>query len=241
METQRTDAIKIFDYGNSFVICNGQDNNPRFLVDSICTITDRGNTETYYLVKKCKGENTFSKDKLFIENSFDLFPLFGEEETLTFRKFKWYKQNEVGEYKKRYGKGEIWGDRKFLIKEIEGKLLDTTEKIIRATMDGRCLMGRLVVKKGIKAVIDFPIKTINTFKDMWQVDTGFIPFPEFYKYPVYKINSFNMGFISFNSFGICEVITENLVELVAGIPAISVAYYKDVTKITNPEVYIYAV
>lgn len=237
METE----IKLFDYGNSFVVCNGQDNNPRFLVESRCVITDRGKTETYYLTARCKGEDTFSKDKLFIENSFDLFPLFGEEETITFRKFKWYKPNECGEYKKRHKKGEIWGDRKFLIKETEGELLDTSEKIIKATLEGRNLMGRIRINKGIEVVIDFPIKTINTFGEKWQMDTGPIPFPEFYKYPVYKIGSFHMAFICFNNLNRAEVIMENLVELVPGVPALFITNYNEIIEIKNPEICIYAV
>ena len=242
MEIKGTDTIKLFDFGNSFVqTCDNTDNNPRFLIDAKCTVTDRGNIDEYYLVEKCKGENTYSKTDLFVNNIFDLFVLFGKDETLAFRKFKYYTLPEKREYKKRYGKGEIWGEREFLIREVNGELLDTSEKIIKATKNGRRLMGRFVIKKGIKVVIDFPIKTINTFKNQWQVDTGFIPYPNFYEYPVYKINSFSMGYIIFNSFGLVEIATEKLVELVDGCQAVNVAQYGDICKITNPEIYIYAV
>jgi len=246
METKNTcpigECTKLFEYGNSFIqTCDNTDNNPRFMVDAKCTITDRGNTEDYYLAEKCKGENTYSKKDLFVGNVFDLFVLFGKDETLAFRKFKYYTLPEKGEYKKVYKKGEIWGDRKFLIREVDGELLDTSEKIIKATISGRRLMGRLIIKKGVKIIIDFPIKTINTFNDLWQVDTGFIPYPNFYEYPVYKIKSFKMGYIIFNSFNLIEIATENLTELVDGHPAVNVAQYNDISKITNPEIYIYAV
>lgn len=242
METKNTSNIKLFDYGNSFAMAvDGEDNNPRFLIESKCSVTDRGKTEEYYLAAKCKGENTYDKNKLFIETSFELFPIFNKNETLTFRKFKYFKGSEQGEYKRRYDKLEIWGDRKFIIREVEGELLDTAERIIKATEDGRKLMGRLRIKKGVEIIIDFPIKTINTFKNQWQVDTGYIPYLDFYKYPVEKISSFSMAFIAFNNFNTAEVVTEGLVELVPGCQAIYIATDIEVFKIQNPEIYIYAV
>lgn len=238
METQKSGSLKFFDFGSSFVMSiNGGDNNPRFLIESKCTVIDRGKTEEYYLVSKCKGENTYAKDKLFVGTSFGLFPVFGKDETLAFRRFRYFKGNELGEYKRIYKKGEIWGDRKFIIREVEGELLDTPEKIIKATEDGRKLMGRLKIKKGIEVIIDFPIKTINTFKDQWQVDTGYIPYLDFYKYPVEKISSFSMGFIAFNSFNVAEILTEGLIELIPGCSAIFLATDKEVFKIPNPEIY----
>lgn len=234
--------VKIFDYGKCFVFgTENKDNNPRFLVESKCTVIDRGKTEEYYLAAKCKGENTYSRDELFIKTSFGMFPLFSEKETFVFRKFKYFKGGERDEYKKRYSKGEIWGERKFIIREVEGELLDTPEKITKATKEGRVLMGRFKIKKGIEVIIDFPIKTINIFENQWQVDTGYIPYPNFYKYPVEKISSFSMAFIAFNNFNIAEIITEGLVELVEGCQALFVAHDNEVSKIINPEVYIYAI
>jgi hypothetical protein len=242
METQKSGSLKFFDFGNSFVMAiNSKDNNPRFLIESKCTVIDRGKTEEYYLVEKCKGENTYAKSKLFVDTSFGLFPIFNRNETLAFRKFKYFKGSELGEYKRRYDKWEIWGDKKFIVREVEGELIDTSEKIIKATEEGRKLMGRLRIKKGIEVIIDFPIKTINTFKNQWQVDTGYIPYPDFYKYPVEKISSFGMGFIIFNNFNVAEVATEGLMELIPGCQAIYIATDKDVSVIPNPEIYIYAV
>ena len=121
--------VKIFDYGNSFVMSfGGDDNSPRFLVDSICTVNDRGNTDKYYLAKNCKGENTYDRKDLFMTTSFDLFPVFHKDSTLAFRKFKYYIPTEKGEYKRTYKKGKMWGDREFLIKEVDGELLDTPKK-----------------------------------------------------------------------------------------------------------------
>jgi len=242
MEVKNTSTIKIFDYGKSFVLgINSKDNNPRFLIESKCTITDRGKTEDYYIVSKCKGEFTYSKDDLFVRNAFGLFPIFGKDETLTYRKFKYYKPGEEGEYKRAYKKGEIWGERKFIIREVEAELLDTAEKIVKATEEGRVLMGRFRIKKGIEVIIDFPIKTINTHEDQWQVDTGYILYPNFYKYPVDKISSLSMAFIAFNSFGVLEVSTEGLMELVPGCNAMYIARDNEFSKVANPDISIYAI
>jgi len=241
METSEPSKLKLFEYGKSFVQSYGnKDNNPRFLIEARCTMIDRGNVDEYYLAARCKGEHTYSAVELFEKNSFEFFPLFHKNETVVFRKFKYYIPGEKDEYKKTYKKKEIWSERKFLIKEIEGKLLNGTKEIINATEEGKELMGRLVVTKGSKAIIDFPIKTINTFKDQWQVDTGSIVYPNFYKYPVEKILSFSLAFVAMNHHNIAEVITEGLIEPFGQQP-ISIAHDDAVIKIEHPEFYIYAI
>jgi hypothetical protein len=234
--------VKLFDYGKSYIrTFDNSDNNPRFLIESKCTVIDRGKTDEYYLGAPCKGEHTYSDKELFVRKAFELFPLFHKDATLVFRRFKHYVPTEKGEYKKTYGKKEIWGDREFIIKEIEGELLNTPEKIVKAVKDGVFLMGRIVIKKGIKVIIDFPIKTINTYENQWQVDTGPIVAPDFYKYPVDGISSFNLAFIAFNSLNLAEVMTESLVQFIQGCSAVFVARDDMVFKIENPEFYIYAV
>ena len=238
METK----IKLFEYGKSFVqTYDNADNTPRFLIESRCIINDRGKTDAYYLVSSCKGENTYDKHNLFKSVSYLLYPVFHEKETLTFRKFKYFKNGEVGEYKKTHKEGTIWGKRKFLLKEIDGELLDTSEKIVKAVKDGRCLIGRLKIKKGIEVIIDFPIKTINVHDDQWQVDTGYILYPEFYKYPVERISSLSMGFIAFSNLNIVEVMTEGITQLIEGSDALFICNDKDISRITNPDIHIYAV
>ena len=216
--------LKLFDYGKSFVITNGTGNSPRFLIEARCRFDGRD----YYLGAKCKGENTFADKELFERNSFEFYPLFGEDETIIFRRFGYYLPFETGEYKKIYRNIESWGEKEFIIKEVEStELLDTSEKIISAIEKCVPIMGRLVYKN---AVIDFPVKTINKYLKEWQVDTGPIPFPINY--------SFGLAFIAFNNFKFAEVIIDELT-LIKGTTIIVVRGNKIIT-INNPEIYLYA-
>jgi len=218
-------SLKLFDYGKSFVITNGKDNNPRFLIEARCRVGDKD----YYLGAKCKGEHTFSHKELFERNSFEFYPLFGKDETIIFRKFGYYLSSETGEYKKKYRNENTWGDKKFIIKEIKPtELLDTSKKIISATERCVPIIGRLAYEN---AIIDFPIKTINKHLNNWQVDTGPIPFPTNY--------SFSIAHIAFNSFKIAEIIIDGLIQVNG--TTIFVARGDKIITIKNPKIYLYSV
>ncbi len=246
MAVKSTNTIKIFEYGKSFIqTTNNSENTPRFLVDSKCTIINGDKVEEYYLGAKCKGENTFAKDKLFQELSFEFFPVFSNDKTLIFRRFKWYLPSELEEYKKLYNKGELWGNRKFVIKETEpSEVLNTQKEIKEATLAGKPIMGRIVIVhpvSGIKAILDFPIKTMNVNGKEWQVDTGPIIFPDLGLYPIQKILSFSLSFIAFNSFNFIEAIMESIVQINGTNPVVYIARDEGILRIKNPEIYLYSI
>ncbi len=243
METKRTDTIKFFDYGHSFITASGHPkNNPRFMVEAICTLTDEfGEVDTYYQAAPCKGEHTFAKEKLFEENSFDFLPIIHEKQVLVFRNWRFYNYDERVAYKKAYDSKVLWGDKHYFIKEVGTKeLLNTPEKIVKATNDGLAMMCRIVLKgkDKRKAVIDFPIKTINTFMNQYQIDTGPILFPDLKGIYPCKIFTFNLSHVAFNSFDFADFIIEGLTELFG---QYTVARYCRVITIDKPELYLYSV
>ncbi len=240
MATKKSNPIKLFDYGQSFITGSGHSvNNPRFLIEAICKLTIDGETDTYYQASPCKGEYTFGKDKLFLENSFDFLPIIHENQILVFRNWKFYNQVEKVEYKKAYDSKIVFGDKNYLVKYKEPKaLLDTPEKIVAAANKGVPIMCRLVLKDGKKeAVIDFPIKTINTFENKYQIDTGPIMFPDLRgTYPC-KIFTFNLAYVAFNSFEFAEFIIEQMTKLFG---EYDVARYNRIIRVDKPELYLYS-
>ena len=240
METEKTDTIKLFDYGKSFVATtNCTDNTPRFLIESRCKIITEHNSVDYCLGAKCKGENTFDYEKLFQINSFEFYPLFSENETTIFRRWGYYKPDELSEYKSIYDGNALWGDKKFVIKEVKPReLLDTSEKIISATLECTPMMGRVEFERyGMKAIIDFPIKTMNAKPENWQVDTGPIPFPMIGDHTL----SFELGFIAFNSFRFVDVIVDGLIEIKEAQPNLHVVAGEKILTINDAKIYLYSV
>lgn len=235
METKNTSNIKFFDYGKSFVITeNHPTNTPRFSIEAKCTMDD----QEYYLCAPCKGENTYAEESLFTIKPFEFTPIISKEEILLFRKYNFFNSEEKNEYKKAYIGNDIWGEKKFFIKEAKAKeLLDSPEKINNAVKNGLPIMCRLVIKQNDKsATIDFPIKTINVHKDNWQVDTGVLPIPDLTgKYP-YKIFAFNLAYVAFNSFDSVEFLIRNLFE----IEKYFIISPCETLKIKDPEIYLYS-
>ena len=108
---------KFFNYGKSFVITeNNKENTPRFLIEAKCVLDNID----YYLCAPCKGENTFNKKDLFeVNRPFEFTPIISANETVIFRNFRYFLDRETGEYKRAYKGNEVWGDKKFFIKEVE--------------------------------------------------------------------------------------------------------------------------
>ena len=228
----------IFEYGTSFVNTkNHAFNTPRFLIEAKCTIRDGENYSDYYLCAPCKGEHTFAKKDLFEKKSFEFTPVFGDDNTLVFRKFGFFNNNELNEYKKVYDRTELWGDKEVNVKYKEGKLLDN-KSVIESTKNGKQIMGRVYFEKnGYSATIDFPVKTINIGKKKWQVDTGAIIFPDFTKQSPYQIFLFDLAFIAFNNFKSAEVIGRDL----CSFGNYWIAHYCKSLTIKNPKIYLYAI
>lgn len=235
METKKFSDIKFFDYGRSFVITeNHKENTPRFLIESKCTIDDK----EYYLCAPCKGENTYAEEDLFVAQPFEFTPVINKEELLFFRKFNFFNDREKDEYKKAYIGEDVWGTKKFLIKEVKAKkLLDTYKKIYSVTEKGFPIMCRIVIRKNDKTTtIDFPVKTINVNKEKWQVDTGVIAIPDLTCKSPYQIFSFNLGYIAFNNFNSVEFILREFQK----IGNYSVVSPYTIFKIKDLEIYLYS-
>ena len=76
------------DYGRSFLIGKGSNNEVRFWIESRTRVIDEtgGNREDFYQTASCKSENTFREKDLFQQENYDYLPIFSARFGLIFRR-----------------------------------------------------------------------------------------------------------------------------------------------------------
>ena len=76
------------DYGRSFILGNGPQNEVRFWVESRTRIIDEetGQRRDYVQTGSCKSEDTFAAKNLFYQDNYDFLPIFGPDDGIIFRR-----------------------------------------------------------------------------------------------------------------------------------------------------------
>ena len=87
--------------------------------------------------------------------------------------------------------------------QAEGRVLNSGEEIVKASMAGKPLVGRLELTSddgALHAEIEFPIKTMNANDTHWQyqVDTGPIGLPDFSADVDMHIKRLSPAFVAYN-------------------------------------------
>ncbi|NLX99357.1 MAG: hypothetical protein GXY83_24735 [Rhodopirellula sp.] len=200
------------DYSRSFIFGTAPFNNVRFWVESRTTIfDDQGGTSTvYYQCASCKSENTFGEKDLFLADNYDFLPILGGGYWLIFRR-----PAQISDRHRTTRKAEeVWGEPRMLLHDVaEVTPLDTFEKIRDATAAGLPLVTQTEIRNeqtGLRAVIECPSKTMNISldKNMYQVDTGPIAFPDLAKRCDPQIDCLSIAFIVFNAPHFADFIIE---------------------------------
>ena len=80
--------MKPLDYGNSFVLGNGPENEVRMWVESRTRITDEnsGASEDYIQTGSCKSEEVFVEQELFKQPNYDFMAIYGPRDSIVFRR-----------------------------------------------------------------------------------------------------------------------------------------------------------
>lgn len=218
------------DYTRSLTLAIGHGNQPRFQIESRTRIIDaQGETFDFIQTAQCKGEKTFGhedEDTIFHSDSQHGSRIFGEQKVV------WYRmRRNVEPEHKRDGRTIVpptpWGGtpRHKLVKAncVE---LESDQDIVQATIDMLPLIAQTEIngKNGLKAIIEYPVKTMNTiipenmeeyknnyegkqkFKTMvsgeknflYQVDTGPIAFPDLKIDCEYHEERLHLAYIIFN-------------------------------------------
>ncbi|MFN7923854.1 MAG: hypothetical protein U0Q16_27375 [Bryobacteraceae bacterium] len=208
------------DYGRSYLSGKAAWNRVRFVVESRTRITDErsGRTEEYLQCASCKSENTFAKSDLFHSDNYDFLPVFGPEFGVIFRR----KAAASDGYRQVRPSANMWdGQTMHLRVARKARRLDTTAAIRRATHAAMPLVGQTEIRnasQGLRAVIEFPVKTMNIHdeKDLYQVDTGPVVLPDLAQRPERLADTLSLAFIAFNTQDFADFIIETKTPLPTG-------------------------
>lgn len=205
-------ANKCLDYGRSFICGTAPFNCVRFWVESRTTIFDdqAGTATEYYQCASCKSENTFAEEDLFHADNYDFLPVLGGGYWLIFRRLARISDR----YRQIQEAADVWGEPNLILHNAaEVTPLDSFEEIRDATAAGLPLVTQTEIRDegtGLRAVIECPSKTMNISldKQMYQVDTGPIAFPDLTKRFDPQIDCLSVAFIVFNASHFADFIIE---------------------------------
>lgn len=204
--------MKPLDYGLSFLIGKAPWNEVRFWIESRTRIIDEktGKKEDYIQAGSCKSEDTFGSGDLFYDDNYDFIPIFGPEYGVIFRRTIYLNPK----YKSCQHVSQMWEGQKYHLKEVKlFEELFTTEDIIKATKAFYPIVAQTEIqnkKTGLRAIIEYPVKTMNTCleQNTYQVDTGPLAFPDLTQRYERYVDGISLAFIAFNKLHKADFILE---------------------------------
>lgn len=195
--------MKSCDFSRSFItfVTSNQSNNARIQVEARCEMLDSetGESEDFYLVASCKGEDTYGEGCLFLIPSYDFCMVYSHEDFMIIR-------THVNAERDNTTVGDNRGhflDVHFHIKMTDAEVLQSNAEIVQATLANRILNGRTkIADEGGRyyATLEFPIKTmnVNDVRNAYQVDTGPILLPDFASSKERMVERFQLAFVAYN-------------------------------------------
>ena len=193
-------------------------NNARILLDCRCEISERPNGESQVFVQgaSCKTERVGVERDIWTQPNADFVPIFSRDRFLTIKTFDradrfatFYPPSRGVQPDRQSGTIVDAGFNRVRIDvaECEGEALGTPEAIVNAVLANEPLVGRTVLEnERYRAVLDYPVKTINANERDWiyQTDTGPILFPDLEREPAALIEGLELAFSAFNAPGWTE-------------------------------------
>ena len=206
-------AFSCLDYRRSFICGTSDLNSVRFWIESRTVVVDNasGARTVFYQCASCKSENTFGEKDLFLADNYDFLPIYGGDHWLIFRR---HARIVADEYRQIIASPNAWGEPKVLAHEAaDVRALSTWEQIRDATASGVPIVAQteLVNHDGsLAAVIECPVKTMNISleKQMYQVDTGPIAFPDLQERTAPLIGCLRLAFVAFNRDDFADFVIE---------------------------------
>ena len=191
------------DYGRSFVLGNGPENEVRFWVESRTRIVSEasGQSEDYVQVGSCKSEHTFARENLLHEDNYDFLPVFGPEWSVVYRRHADLRDS----YREIRRSQEWWNGQQYrLIVGREVEELTSAAAVREATYDAVPIVAQTHVRNeetGLQAILEYPVKTMNTNRanDLYQVDTGPVAFPDLSQRRARHVEALSLAFVVFNA------------------------------------------
>lgn len=185
-------------------------NSARIQLDARCEILNEedGTSEEFFLITPCRTEWMYRSDTLFQYPSGEYCAIWSESEFLNVG----YGITDNKVKHTAFLIEDRFTDFNFTIRTHPViQALVNSEQIIQSTKANKALIGRTTIwneVKSIRAIIEYPIKTINVNHDhgLFQVDTGPLPFPDLTCSSECSIEWFSVAFVCYNAFDIAEFI-----------------------------------
>jgi hypothetical protein len=195
--------MKSCDFSRSFAtfVTKNRSNNARIQVEARCVMLDRetSESESYYLVASCKGEDTHGKGRLFLVPSYDFCMVYSSKDFMIIRTHANAERDNttVGDNRGHFLEVD------FHIEMADADVLESNEEIVQATLANCILNGRSEIADEAgryQAMLEFPVKTmnVNDISNIYQVDTGPIPLPDFTSTKERMVERFQLAFVAYN-------------------------------------------
>lgn len=219
-------------------------NAARIQLESVCTLTAAdGATHRYVLGAACKSEIVGLDRDLWLHPNADFCPVACESEILILK--SWItNQTEVMLEPPSLGRqperqvgltADLFIDFEIRVRETDGEVMDSTERIIAATYAQRPLVARLQYRDaGYRVRIDHPVKTmnVNPRDGVFQTDTGPLLLPDFTRErdQGLLVSAFELAFAAFNRPAFAELVIRRPTP-VAGGGAVTANHYEESRRI----------
>ena len=218
VDIHNSNAIECLDYGRSFICNTASGNSVRFWIESRTILYDDNDDTTLviYQCGSCKGEHTFAKQDLLIQDNYDFMPIYGGEDMLLLRRHAQARDT----YREVRKVGTGWGDP--IMRLHYGTTVNelrTFEEIRDVTATDTPLAAQTEItnkESGLRCLMEYPIKTmnINIDESIWQVDTGPVAFPDLTKQFDPPVASIRLAFAVFNAAHFCDFVIEQPTSIV---------------------------
>jgi len=205
--------MQVCDFARSFVtfVTFERANNARIQVEARCELTTGDTTEEYLLVASCKAERTYAEKDLFFLPNYDFCMIYSRDSYRIHRVPLPYDPDvmDAGIITDRFERAD------FAVKFVDAEVCEDNGSVVAATLANRILIGRTEIwseERGLRAVIEYPIKTMNVHQDpeYFQVDTGPILLPDFTS-DRRPIEVFDLAFVAWNVPGWAEFVIQDAV------------------------------
>jgi hypothetical protein len=205
--------MTVVDFGRSYIFftTKGRTNTARLTVEARCVLTDErtGQGEEFFFFASCKAEDTYASGRLFRDPNYDFCGFFSERQFRLIRAPATYSADldSAGPIESYFETARLQ------IRADHAEVLPDRGAIVRAALAGRPLVGRTEIAVGelsLRAVIEYPIKTINVHPETgrFQVDTGPIPFPDATVPAARASEQLKLAFVAYNRLDAAEFILQ---------------------------------
>ena len=217
------DGIGCLDYAHSYMWpYTTRIDAVRVAIESRTIVYDdvAGTATAYYLGASCKSEDTYGVRKdysedgfkpgantLFYDPNYDFTWIIGGRSSVIFRR----KLDPQGYREVDADTMDNWGELGLQLWPAASAYeipVDRFEPAMRATEAGHTLVAQTEISDpatGLRAVIEYPVKTMNVSRDgfpdkngqsVWQIDTGRVGVPDLSKRYTPAIRAFSLGFVA---------------------------------------------